>query len=146
MMVTPDAKQEIAEVLVRYATAIDRRDWRLFRTCFTPDVQAEYGDIGAWDSADALAEYMARTHAPMGHTMHRLTNLEISVDDDAATARSYVDVILMSADEQTGLNAVGFYDDAFRCTVEGWQIARRRFTMVHQQAIRASRALGRNQT
>ena len=25
------AKQEIAEVLVRYATGIDRRDWDLFR-------------------------------------------------------------------------------------------------------------------
>jgi 3-phenylpropionate/cinnamic acid dioxygenase small subunit len=136
-MGTPDAKQEIAEVLVRYATAIDRRDWQLFRTCFTVDVQADYGDIGTWDSADALAAYMATTHADMGHTMHRLSNVAISVDDDAATARTYVDVILMSPDGQTGINAVGFYDDALRCTGEGWRITHRRFTMVHQHAIRA---------
>jgi 3-phenylpropionate/cinnamic acid dioxygenase small subunit len=134
---TREAKQDIADVLVRYATAIDRRDWGLFRTCFSPDVQADYGEIGTWASADAIAEYMAIAHAQMGHTMHRLSNFEIRVDDDAATARSYVDVILMSADGQTGLNAVGFYDDDLRCTGEGWRITRRRFTMVHRHAIRA---------
>ena len=136
-MATTDAKQEIAEVLVRYATAIDRRDWRLFRTCFTTDVDADYGDIGTWDSADTLAEYMATTHAGMGHTLHRLSNLDISVDDKAATARTYVDVILMSLDGQTGINAAGFYDDDLRQTDEGWRITRRRFTMVHQHAMGA---------
>ena len=37
-----DAEQDIAEVIVRYATGIDTRDWDLFRTCFTDDVQADY--------------------------------------------------------------------------------------------------------
>ena len=33
----------ITDVLVRYATGIDTRNWPLFRTCFTDDVQADYG-------------------------------------------------------------------------------------------------------
>ena len=47
---------------------------------------------------------MITSHADMGHTMHRLSNLAITVDGDTATARSYVDAILMAADGQTGLN------------------------------------------
>jgi hypothetical protein len=48
----------IGEVLVRYATGIDTKDWSLFRTCFTDDVLADYGDIGVWNG-DAITEYMA---------------------------------------------------------------------------------------
>ncbi len=43
---------DIADVLVRYATGIDRRDWTLFRSCFTDDCVADYGDIGVWHGAD----------------------------------------------------------------------------------------------
>ena len=52
-------KQDIAEVLVRYATGIDRRDWELFRTCFTHDVLAEYDGIDTWTDVDAITAFMA---------------------------------------------------------------------------------------
>lgn len=126
---------DIADVLVRYATGIDRRDWGLFRTCFTADVHADYGDIGEWHSVDAIVEYMAASHEPMGHTLHRLTNLAVALDGDRATTRAYVDAILMAPDGGSGLNAVGFYDDELVRTGGGWRIARRRFTMVHFRAI-----------
>ncbi len=137
-MTTTDGRadeQDIAEVLVRYATGIDRRDWDLFRTCFTDDVIAEYEGIATWDSADAITDSMASSHAEMGHTMHRLSNLAISIQGDTATARSYVDAVLMAADGQSGLNPCGFYDDELVRTPDGWRIRHRRYTMVHFAAI-----------
>ena len=65
----------IAEVLVRYATGINRRDWALFRTCFTEGVRAEYGDAGTWESVDEITEFMTNAHADMGHTLHQLSNI-----------------------------------------------------------------------
>ena len=48
------AHREIADVLVRYATGIDRR--RLDgRTCFVDDCHADYGDIGTWRSVEEIA-------------------------------------------------------------------------------------------
>ena len=132
-----DVRQDVAEVLVRYATAIDRRDWALFRTCFTRDVHADYGDIGVWDDVEGITEYMITTHADMGHTLHRLSNVAVGVDGDTATARSYVDVILMGGDGKSGINAIGFYDDELVRTDDGWRIATRRFTMVHLRRIGA---------
>ena len=128
-------KQDIAEVLVRYATGIDRRDWALFRSCFTDDVVADYIGIDRWESADAITAFMESSHAGMGHTMHQLSNLAITVDGDTATARSYVDGILMAPDGQGGLNPIGFYDDELVRTAEGWRIARRTFTQVHFRTI-----------
>ena len=115
------AKQDIAEVLVRYASGIDRRDWALFRTCFADDVHAEYTGIGVWDSADSITEFMEGSHAEMGHTMHQLSNLAITVTGDEATARSYVDAVLMAPDGRTGLNPIGYYDDELVRTADGWR-------------------------
>ena len=78
MTVDRDVQQDVAEVLVRYATGIDRRDWDLFRTCFTADVEADYGDIGTWHGVDEITDWMAATHEPCGHTLHRMTNVAVT--------------------------------------------------------------------
>jgi 3-phenylpropionate/cinnamic acid dioxygenase small subunit len=125
-----ELRQDIAELLVRYATGIDRRDWTLFRTCFTDDCEADYGDIGRWRGVDAITAWMEATHAACGHTMHRITNQAVSQHDNRVNARTYVDAIVMGPDNRTGVQALGFYDDEFARTDDGWKIARRTFTMV----------------
>ncbi len=130
-----DVRQDVAEVLVRYATGIDRRDWALFRTCFTDDCEADYGDIGVWRGADAITEWMEKAHAGLGHTLHRITNQAIVSSGDAVAARSYVDAIVMAPDNQKGARAVGYYDDALVRTDDGWKIARRRFTSMFLQTV-----------
>jgi 3-phenylpropionate/cinnamic acid dioxygenase small subunit len=134
-MTEREDRQDISEVLLRYATGIDRRDWPAFRTVFTDDCDVDYGEIGSWHDADAITDFMEKSHAPAGHTMHRLTNQVISVDGDQAEARTYVDALIMSAANDSGVNAVGFYDDGFVRTDTGWRIARRRFTMVHVTTV-----------
>ncbi|MGE2717260.1 nuclear transport factor 2 family protein [Mycolicibacterium litorale] len=128
-------RQDIADVLTRYATGIDRRDWALFRTVFTDDCALDYGDIGTFDGVDAVTEFMDKTHAMAGHTLHRLTNFAIAVDGDAATARTYVDALIFAPDNSSGVNAVGFYDDELVRAPDGWRIARRRFTAVRVSTV-----------
>ena len=43
--------------------------------------------------------------------MHRLTNQVITIDGDRAEARTYVDGLIMFGEGDSGVNAVGFYDD-----------------------------------
>jgi ketosteroid isomerase-like protein len=131
-------RDDIAAVVLCYATGIDRRDWTLFRSIFTEDCELDYGEIGAWKGADAVTEFMQQAHALAGHTMHRLTNQVITVDGDSAQARTYVDALIMLADNSSGVNAAGFYDDEFVRTEQGWQIARRRFTQVRVAPVGGS--------
>jgi 3-phenylpropionate/cinnamic acid dioxygenase small subunit len=123
-------RQDIADVLLRYATGIDRRDWPLFRTVFTDDCELDYGEIGSFNGVDAIAEFMQQAHAMASHTMHRLTNQVITVDGDKAESRTYVDALIMLGDNNSGVNAVGFYDDDLVRGDHGWQVARRRFIQV----------------
>ena len=122
--------QDIADLLVRYATGIDRRDWKLFRSCFTDDCEADYGEIGTWHGADEITDWMRRSHEPCGHTLHRITNVAIATDGDGVSARSYVDAVVMFGDNVSGTRAVGFYDDDLVRADGAWKIARRRYTMV----------------
>ena len=78
---------------------------------------------------------MTRAHAGLGHTLHRITNPQISIDGNVATARCYVDAILLFPDHRTGVHAIGFYDDELVRTDAGWKIARRRFTRVLQTSV-----------
>ncbi|OBF06435.1 polyketide cyclase [Mycobacterium sp. ACS4054] len=134
-MTERDDRQDICELLVRYATGIDRRDWALFRTVFTADCELDYGEIGAWSGVDAVTDFMEKTHALAGHTLHRLTNQAITVAGDTATARTYVDALIMFADNQSGANGIGYYDDDIVRTTDGWRIARRRFTVVRVSTV-----------
>lgn len=126
-----DVQQDVTNVLVRYATAIDRKDWALFRTCFSDDCHCDYGDIGVWDGVDAITDYMSRTHPEPARTLHRITNVTVSREGDGAVARTYVDVIFLVGETGGGAHAAGFYDDEFVHSAGGWRIARRRYTMVY---------------
>ncbi len=134
-MTEPDDRQDISDLLVRYATGIDRRDWPLFRTVFTGDCELDYGEIGSWTGVDAVTDFMERAHALAGYTLHRLTNQTITVDGDKAVARTYVDALIMFGDNQGGANGIGFYDDEIVRTPAGWRIARRRFTAVRVTTV-----------
>lgn len=122
-----DDKEQIVEVLIRYATGIDSKDWPLFRSCWTDEIDVDYQQLGRFTSADALTEVMTRLHEDMGPTYHRLSNFVIAVDGDRATARSYVHAVLMlQPDDSTNwVDALGHYDDIFVRTQGGWRIRER---------------------
>jgi hypothetical protein len=130
-MFTITDEREIAAVLLRYATGIDRRDWKLFRTCFTDDVLAEYGDFGTWRSAAEITAFMEHAHAELGATLHRISNFVIEAKGAGASARSYVDALLMPGAAGGEVHqGIGYYDDELVHTPQGWRIKRRRFVAV----------------
>jgi 3-phenylpropionate/cinnamic acid dioxygenase small subunit len=128
-------RADVAEVLVRYATGIDRRDWELFRTCFTDDCEADYGAIGVWDGAEAITAWMRETHAPCGLTLHRISNEAVEPHDEGVSSRCYVDALIMGPDNTAGVQALGYYDDVLVRRADGWKIARRRFTQVCVRSV-----------
>ncbi|BBZ36143.1 nuclear transport factor 2 family protein [Mycolicibacterium confluentis] len=132
-----DDRQDISDVLIRYATGIDRRDWPLFRTVFTTDCELDYGEIGTFHGVDAVTEFMEQAHAMAGQTLHRLSNMAITVAGDTAEARTYIDGLILAPDGQSGVNAVGVYDDDLVRTGDGWRIARRRFTAARVTTVGA---------
>ncbi len=96
----------IVDLLYRYATAIDTRDWPLLRSCFADDSKLDYSEpdhhllgfrcdqcgeeIALWESADAVTKHFSHSHDGYSHTQHRITNPVIELTGSSAQVLSYV--------------------------------------------------------
>jgi hypothetical protein len=120
--------EEIVAVLIRYARAIDTKDWRLLRTCFTDDVTSDYGDIGSWRGVRELVGFMEDAHAGMGQTQHRLSNFQVEVDGDRASSVTWVHAVtVLASDPDDWIDTIGVYEDVLCRKADDWQIAKRTF-------------------
>lgn len=126
-------REDITDVLVRYATGIDSRDWDLLRSCFSDDSTFDYGDVGSWNTPEAITEFMRNAHS--GPSMHRLSNFAIEVEKNKAIARTYVDARVHGKEGRGGVQSVGYYDDELVRTAEGWKIKKRAYTSVSMEFI-----------
>jgi hypothetical protein len=130
-MLTVEDERQITGVILNYATGIDRRDYVLFRSCFTDDIEADYGaGGGAFTTADQLTDHMEKMHRDLGLTLHRNTNIVITAVNGGAEARTYVDALLMTTTGTLAVNPAGYYDDFLVSTHKGWKIKKRKFTLV----------------
>jgi hypothetical protein len=129
-------EHEIARVIVRYATAVDSRDWPLLRRCFTEDFVGDFGPVGIWHGPDDVVKYMKAGSQDGGASLHRVTNVVADGDGDDATARSYIDALMLPGNPQAeGFHSIAYFDDELLRTAHGWRIRRRALTRVHFAAV-----------
>jgi 3-phenylpropionate/cinnamic acid dioxygenase small subunit len=122
-------EQAITDLLIRYASGIDGRDWALLRSCFTDDCDADYGEIGHWHGGDEITAWMAQTHEPLGPTLHRISNVVVEDGGEGVRTRCAVHAIIVLPDRSAAIHSYGVYDDEI-VVEDGPRIARRRFTQV----------------
>jgi hypothetical protein len=125
----------ISEVIYRYSTGVDSKDWELFRTCFTDPVNADFTSIGApaprTFPLDTWVRVVQKTVAPFRVTQHYNSNVTIKVIGDEATAVVYLKARHLRADDPEGKriwDVGGYYTDLLVRTPDGWKIASVKFT------------------
>lgn len=128
-------RRAIEDVITRYATGIDRKDWELFRSCFTADCTVRYGEgKGLWpapghfEDLDELVEAMEAVHVPVKASLHRMSNFVVAFTDQGATACSYIDAMLFS--DAGLLRIVGFRDNDLVREDGEWKIRNDRLTLL----------------
>src|SRR3954449_5736629 len=117
-------REQIVDLAVRYATALDSRDWDLLRTCFTPDAVAEYVGIGDCNGYDAIESLCKSALTPLDRTQHLLGNQVAEVNGDEATASCYLQAQHVRSGVPGGDKFIiaGKYIDRFVRTPDGWRI------------------------
>lgn len=120
------ARQEIADVILRYARGIDRLDFDLVRSCYHPDAYDDHGSFtGDVDGFIAMCEsFLPRWTA----TQHFMGNMLIEVDGEKARAETYAVAYHRRENEDgTGKDDVfGVrYVDRFERRGGDWRIAHR---------------------
>jgi 3-phenylpropionate/cinnamic acid dioxygenase small subunit len=120
---------EINDLLVRYAWSIDGKDWDTLDTVFTADAHIDYTATGG--IAGSLAEikpWLAQSLAAFPATQHLLSNSQVTIDGDTATARTAVYNPMGAATREGPLHFFfmgGIYADELVRTADGWRIKNR---------------------
>ncbi len=122
-------RERIARLPLTYARGVDRRDWKLVRSCFTDDAQIEGSRNSApvEDYIDSLrpgVEYFPKT-------MHFMGNQLVDVDGDQGSVETYAVAyhwmgVPAGADDPANVVVGVRYQDSVVRRGEGWLIAHRR--------------------
>jgi hypothetical protein len=122
---------EIADLLTRYTTAIDTKDWDLLDTCFTPDADVDYVSSGGIAGKyPEVRKWLEKALAIFDVTIHAISNSEVTLDGDRAKAKTLVNnpmcILSDGADgkkTQTIFTVYAYYHDDLVRTDQGWRIA-----------------------
>ncbi len=121
---------EIQDLLVRYTTAIDTKDWALLDTCFTPDARIDYTSSGGIAGGyPEIRRWLPQALAAFSVAVHYIANSTVQLEGDRAAAKTYLynPMRMRAPDGSTQSFTVGgIYHDRLVRTAQGWRIAERR--------------------
>lgn len=120
----------MVDTVVRYAVALDRRDWALLDDVFADDAVAHYRTGTCHGRAEIVA--MVRRHlGGCGPSQHLLGNHQVVVDGDSASSSCAARVLHLGAGSRAELvpfEVFGTYRDSLAKTAAGWRIRERSVT------------------
>lgn len=82
-------RQEIRDLMARYARGIDRMDWQLVRSCYHPGARDDRGVFRG--DVEELITFLASDQAlpAFACTMHTMSNQNVVIDGPCADAETY---------------------------------------------------------
>jgi len=127
-------REAIRALLLAYGRAHDNRDYRTFADLFA-DNGEWVGGLGSAQGPEAIFELMDATigHNPLpkgSGTVHLMTNEQIEIDGDSASALTNWTYITPNEKGDPGLVFVGEYHDRFVRERGVWKFLRREATGV----------------
>jgi uncharacterized protein (TIGR02246 family) len=111
----------VADVLVRYGSCLDDKDWDRLATCFVPDAVAVLagGPPLAGYPAILGAVQMALANYPA--TQHHISNEEVVLNGEQATLRA--NLIATHVTDAGTFTVIGVYREELVRTSDGWRIS-----------------------
>lgn len=115
---------EINDLLTRYAKAVDRKDWDLYRDVFTAEATIDYTSAGGIvGDVAAQAAWLAEALAQFPKTQHLVANVDITfTSDDTATVEAMFHNPMVLADHSSFVTGGWYHHEVTRTDV-GWRSA-----------------------
>ncbi len=121
-------REAVVDTLYRFAEGMDWRDWELFRSVFTDQIDIDYsahrpGQQGVYSADDWVANARRRL-TPLDATQHSLSNPQVTIDGDEARCLMYVEAQhLLTRDGVRASYVIGGrYRDRLVRSGDGWLI------------------------
>src|SRR5262245_653964 len=124
-------RMELEELMNRYASSIDRRDWPRLRAVFLDEIQADFTSMGVKQpfrgTGDEWVERVRQTITGFDATQHFFANHSAEIDADRAVDTRYMQARHDLGDAHYTIG--GYYTGHMTRTAAGWRIARYTLTV-----------------
>jgi len=127
--------REIGAVLLRYASALDKKQYDRLDEVFTPEGTANYIGLAECKGLGSIVKLVSGVLDQCDHTQHLLGNIQIDVQGNRATASCYLQAIHVGLGEYSDqvYTVWGEYRDQLVKTAAGWRISYRELSVLHTQ-------------
>ncbi len=116
----------LRDLVIQYGRGIDRRDFELLRSVFTPDAQLDYGEGHYVGGLNGFLDHLGHSLGRFQITQHNMTNSLFRFAGDRAEGETYVVAYhVMSGPEAKMVVGGGRYLDRFRRLDGVWKIGHR---------------------
>lgn len=124
----PEHYHDIVRPVYEYAYGIDTRDWSLYRSIFTDDIEVDFssynGNPRSAMKADDWVTGCRTLFTGLDATQHTMSNPLVEVEGERARCRMYMQAehFLENGQGSDGFVLGGYYDDRLVQTEGGWKI------------------------
>ena len=114
------------DLLTRYATAVDRRDWQQYRSIFTADAEIDYTSAGGIaGTVDEIVGFLSTSLEMFEMTQHLVSNIDLEVNGESATVTAMFNNPMRLPGGDTWFTGGWYHHDLVR-TPDGWRSRRLR--------------------
>jgi ketosteroid isomerase-like protein len=118
-------RNEITDVLYKYAATIDKFDYEGLRTTLADDIWAQYGNGDPVEGGDALQQWIREMTDTVIWQHHLLSVYSVEIDGDSAKSLVYHTSHQLFEDDADNVKLlVGRYHNELRRDGNGWRISR----------------------
>ena len=146
-------KLAVAECVYRYATGVDTRDWAMYRSLFTDEVEI---DFSSYDpglppvtvAADDFVAGMKPLFEGLAATQHMMSNPLVELEGDNAQITMYVRAhhVFDPEDPESYYTVGGYYRNRLARERGNWKLVRVNLNVTwrlgHPEIMEAARAAG----
>jgi ketosteroid isomerase-like protein len=117
-------RQQISDVLYRYASSVDRKDFATLRSLFTDDARGIYTDVADLTGADEIVKWIDGMTVGRSWQHHKLTvyHIDFTGPDDASTLTYHTSHQTDVGDDSSVTLIVARYHDKLRRVGGTWKI------------------------
>ncbi len=114
-------RADVADVLFRYGSSLDEKDWARLETCFTPGATGILAGGPQLEGYTAIEEAVRAALSVYDRTHHSISNCEVEVSGDTAHLRANLIATHLLPDGNFVVG--GVYREELVRTADGWRIS-----------------------
>jgi hypothetical protein len=142
-------RAEVVETVHLYATGVDTKDFELYRSIFTDEIEVDFSsyipDAGPMTiSADAWVASIKPLFVGLDATQHSMSNARVEIDGDHATCVMYMQAehFLADVEGESSHTVGGYYTNELVRLPEGWRLTKVKLTVLWQRGNKDVMTLG----